>query len=228
MKQRIKLKESQLRDIIKECVVDCLDEAYNQLQYANLSGQADGALNTLGGKIKGMFNPKWKERKQRQRKKFADAATDSTFRNPHIASNKGIELTGTADPTHSYDYDRFWNEFDPENTKNRPFAIKRHQHNRVGDNLVNGPRHGEVVSDRTEYMDQIQNWRNKHKQSGKYTIKDREDDSDFLDTNYSLNKAFGVGRRAAQGKIKPKNKKFFGTGTQNALFKSDGEGNTYK
>ena len=41
---------------------------------AAAQGMADGS--TWGSKIKGMFNPKWKERKQRQADKFAKRAQD--------------------------------------------------------------------------------------------------------------------------------------------------------
>ena len=56
----IKVRESQLRNIIKESINIVLQEAYNSVQYANLAGQANGALNSFGGKVKGFFNPQWK------------------------------------------------------------------------------------------------------------------------------------------------------------------------
>lgn len=81
----IKLTERQLREMIDVAV----NEALTQSAYANLAGQANGATSTLGGKIKGLFNPKWKERKQRQEKEFAKAATH--YSDPHISDEDGYE-----------------------------------------------------------------------------------------------------------------------------------------
>ena len=48
-------------------------ESWREMSAA-AQGMADG--NTWGSKIKGMFNPKWKERKQRQADRFGKRAQD--------------------------------------------------------------------------------------------------------------------------------------------------------
>lgn len=52
-----------------------------------LAGAAKGATKTLGGRLKGMFNPAWKARKERQYNAFADRGEE--LRNRLSTINKG-------------------------------------------------------------------------------------------------------------------------------------------
>ena len=91
MKKIIRLTENDLHQIIKESVQNIISEVLNdpvahEDAYA-LAGAAKGATKTLGGKIKGMFNPAWKARKERQYNTFADRGEE--LRNRLQTINKG-------------------------------------------------------------------------------------------------------------------------------------------
>ena len=87
----IRLTESDLHRIIKESVNNILNEVLDEPTEHDdayrLAGAAKGATETLGGKIKGMFNPKWKERKQRQYDLFANRGEE--LRDKLTLKNKG-------------------------------------------------------------------------------------------------------------------------------------------
>ena len=106
MKQLIRLTESDLHRIINESVNSILNEAFSDSQYAHLAGQANGALNSFGGKVKGFFNPKWKQRKKRQEKLFANQAVGDPFRKYSSTSdgdnNYGSKIAKM--PGYNYDY----------------------------------------------------------------------------------------------------------------------------
>ena len=92
-----------------------MNEAYSQPQYANLAGQANGALSTWGGKIKGIFNPQWKARKQRQEKLFGNTAVGLGDNNS-VVGNEDFN-----DPylqqSNNYDYDNYHNYFTKNDKK---------------------------------------------------------------------------------------------------------------
>ena len=71
---KVRLTESKLKQIVAESVKNVLNELATPEQLAHLAGQAKGSTDTFGGKVKGFFNPKWKARKERQEKLFADTA----------------------------------------------------------------------------------------------------------------------------------------------------------
>jgi hypothetical protein len=90
-KKLIRLTESDLHRIVKESVEKIISEVLNdpvahEDAYA-LAGAAKGATKTLGGKLKGMFNPAWKARKERQYNAFADRGEELRDRLKTI--NKG-------------------------------------------------------------------------------------------------------------------------------------------
>ena len=99
--RKMMISEEKLRRIVNDSVQELLDEAYSDMQYAHLAGQADSALNSLGGRIKGLFFPNWKARKLRQRGLFANQAvgdteyhTSSTSGGDHNFRDTSVDLYG--------------------------------------------------------------------------------------------------------------------------------------
>lgn len=90
-KKLVRLTEGDLHRIIKESVNNILNEVLDEPtehdEAYRLAGAAKGATETLGGKLKGMINPKWKERKQRQYELFADRGEE--LRNKLRLKNNG-------------------------------------------------------------------------------------------------------------------------------------------
>lgn len=214
---KIILTESELRRIVKESVKHVLDEAYNNTQYANLAGQASGALDSFGGKVKGFFNPKWKQRKDRQLDKFAKAATTRDSE-PYLMKN---DEYGDGDASYNkqnaiHDRDYFNNTYTKD--KNNPFQIRRNQYNDSGfGNHTKGMSDGEYYE--PSEMQDIDNH---------YGYND--DKAKVRSVNSRLNRAFEVGRNAAMGKTKKGETngggvRLDGTGTNNGMFKHTGKGN---
>ena len=227
MKQRIVITESDLHRMIKESVQEVINEAYSDAQYANLAGQAYGATNSLGGKIKGMFNPQWKKRKERQMKKFADQATGGVYSSQY-AQNKNSENNG-GDKRANYagysgkgpTYDYVSNKFNKDN-KETPFEYRRSSYhydkdapfdkaftklNHDGEVLTSQ----DVLDKRNEFLknnnlDKNQEW------------------TDVKDTHSMLNRAFNDGKNSVKNKGKIQktsggNTYTYGTGTQSDTFK---------
>ena len=214
---KIILTESELRRIVKESVKHVLDEAYNNTQYANLAGQASGALDSFGGKVKGFFNPKWQQRKERQLNKFAKAATTRDSK-PYLMKN---DEYGDGDASYNkqnarHDRDYFNNTYTKD--KNNPFQIRRNQYDDSGFG-----HHTKGMSDGEYYepseMQDIDN---------QYGYND--DKAKVRSVNSRLNRAFEVGRNATMGKTKKGDTngggvRLDGTGTNNGMFKHTGKGN---
>lgn len=210
---KIRLSESQLRTIVRENIEDILNEAYNQYQYAHLAGQANGALSTLGGKIKGLFNPKWKARKQRQEKLFGNEG--DSWHNV-VGSHSRADISDSL-----YDYDYFNNAYNHKLRGKRPYEITRTQYDRVrrpngGYDLENGGRNGQTMP-RKDFSEKY-GFRGKN-------IKGADD---VAWDNSMLNSAYEFGRNAAMGKYKKGAKtsggtSLTGTGTRNGMFQYYGE-----
>lgn len=234
IKKRIKLTESELRRIVNEVLVESmnnglLSEAYNELQYANLAGQANGALNTVGGKLRGMFDRKWKNRKERQQKKFGLAAQgyadENNFMKNDDINNYSSEI---ADGHHMYD--RYANKYDGKDNET-PFKMKRQQF--TGGSYINGAQHGETMNGTTnDFRRQASNRLVNREINHDYGYDSDAYDQDisFSRTNDNLNKQFKNGRDNAMGKVKKGSRTMggvsnYGTGTQNGQFKAAGKGN---
>lgn len=231
--QSVRVSEAQLHQIVKESVEQVLSEAYSDAQYAHLAGQANGALNSFGGKLKGMFNPKWKSRKERQMRQFANQATHD---NPGYerSSTKGGDNNDGGNtykmPEHNYTWsnggqaDYIANSFNPQNQES-PFEMKRTQRYVTVDDPSNifskrssraMANDGDVYS-RGETRDM----------SKKYADNNEWDKFDAIgklrDSNSRLNRAFNKGKEARNGGTyggyngTPTYKN--GTGTQSGAFK---------
>ena len=72
MKQKIRLTESQLHDLIKEAVTEIFDTDYDGNHLGNQAGLAHRAKKSL----KGLLSPKYRARKERQEKLFHDTYAD--------------------------------------------------------------------------------------------------------------------------------------------------------
>lgn len=193
------VKES-LHRMIKESVRQVLREAYSDAQFAHLAGQAYGATNTLGGKLKGFFNPKWKKRKQRQMNNFAQQATST----PNSYSRtKGSENNGGTNVAHELGYGNGQgpvynfvdNKFNAKN-KEKPFEIQRNVYQKNSDNsYTNFKSNGEVVSN--------QDVRNKSNEFFNDKLYDKSDQwQNVADANTMLNHAFNDGVNAVKRKGK--------------------------
>lgn len=214
---KIRLTEDALRRIVKESVERVLDEAYNNTQYANLAGQASGALDSFGGKVKGFFNPKWKQRKDRQLSKFAKAATTNDSE-PYMMKNDeyGDGAASYNKQNARYDRDYFKNTYTKD--KNNPFQIRRNQYDDAGlGNHTKGMSDGEYYEGSEMHDIDSQHGYN-------------DDKSKVRFVNSRLNNAFRTGRNAAMGKTKKGETnsggvRLDGTGTNNGMFKHAGKGN---
>lgn len=214
MKQKLRLTERELENLISESVKRVLNEAYSDAQYANLAGQANGALTSFGGRLKGLFNPKWKARKQRQMKDFANQATGNN-NNPHSSTNDGENNYGRNKmimPAHNYNdedngiIDYVANDFN-KNNKKSPFELKRNTYAvsnvRDGKEFIGLSPNGETFTP------------NDLEDRQKFNFKrNPEMRKQFLDTvkgNSQLNNAFKQGKKA---------RKKNATGTRSQYFKS--------
>ena len=205
MKRITRLTESDLHRIVRESVKRVLDEAYSDAQYAHLAGQANGALNSFGGRLKGMFNPQWKKRKERQMNKFADQAThDYTYR---YSSTKGgdnnfgnyVELPGhNGSFSNGGTFDYISNDFNRTGNGNKPFELKRtNYYERVGQDgkseYQDLSHNGETYS-RKEFSDL------RDSAYPKMNKRQRNAWDDVSDGNGTLNRAFEQGQEARKGR----------------------------
>lgn len=211
-----KINESQLRKLIAESVREALLEAYSDSQYAHLAGQASGALDSFGGKVKGFFNPEWKKRKQRQLKKFADQATGNPFN--RYSSTEGGENNYGRSSYNLNDTDGYWshdfisNRYNPDlSDKDHPFVMQRSQGRFDKDgNYASGLRDDDVYSTKDMY-NIANNDRKSINRASNVTL-----------GNSELNNNFRRGRDAAKGKKTTRNLKgtFSNTtGTKGDYFK---------
>ena len=241
-KKLIRLTEGDLHRIVKESVQRILaengeTEAWNNGQLANLAGQANGARSTLGGKIKGFFNPKWKARKKRQEKLFADTAAGNRYDYSNSLTNDNTMGNFDTDlrlPGNNYTYDTGgnsdWmrNQFNPkgEIDKENPFKMRRYQSyetpkyssdgRTIGHTSTPGVDNGRIYN-RNEFGDEfITPETSPSKQSAAIN---------FKAGNSSLNNAYRQGRNAAMGKnmVNSKGEDFGGTGTKNGAFRRLGK-----
>lgn len=205
--------------MIQHYVRESLYEAYNPLQYANLAGQANGALNSFGGKVKGFFNPKWKARKQRQEKLFGNAGTG--YGNRHNFT-KDMEDSITIGNGTNYDTDYWKNSYkghqkdsnyDTYNSTNNPYNIERTQYN-YGDYMKGIPNHRGKEDGETMTSNEF---RNKYAEEMGDNYYD-DGYSDFVSRNRRLNNAYMNGMKG--------NKFVKGggtTGTQSQYFRNLGK-----
>ena len=195
MKQLIRLTESDLHRIINESVNSIINEAFSDSQYAHLAGQANGALNSFGGKVKGFFNPKWKQRKKRQEKLFANQAVGDPFRKYSSTSdgdnNYGSKIAKM--PGYNYDYhnggtyDALGNSYNGNG-----FDVSRSQYKVDSNgNWNKGKDYGEKFSGQD-----VRQLRNRPYN----TDAEYEDFDNVQFGNKQLNKAFQQGKEARSGK----------------------------
>lgn len=232
MRRRIRLTESDLHRIVKESVARILsedvEEAYNNAQYANLAGQANGARTSLGGRIKGFFNPKWAARKKRQEQLFGSTAAGDNF----SYQNSLVQNGGTGDVDTNLDlpghnatysnggqYDYMTNRFNPQNGGEAPFQMRRNQFTSTGGyngTRIPGRNDKQIYSPGEFKEDFIDNTEN--------DINARANAIDFKAGNSRLNRAYAQGRNAARGKkmVNSKGVNFGGTGTRNGAFRQYG------
>ena len=205
-KQSVRVSEAQLHQIVKESIEQILNEAYSDAQYAHLAGQASGALNGFGGKIKGLFNPKWKARKERQMRKFANQATGDgyTYGNSSTKggdNNYGRNTVNMSGNDYTYEHggtrDYLENNFNAKNKEN-PFEMQRSQ--RYVEPKFNGSskplsHNGEVYSRKD-----VRDMRDYYGQNNQNYDHDKFNEfNDVMHGNGQLNRAFQQGQEARKG-----------------------------
>ncbi len=217
MKRTIRLSESDLHRIVSESVKRIINEELTQQQYAHLAGQADGALSTFDGKVKGFFNPKWKQRKERQRREFANASTE--LGGTHIVPNstrnvQNMFYNNPSDDGKNYDF--YSHNFRSGGGEN-PYQIQRYQGIDNGDGTgTQGPKNGEIKSGEQLRAD-AQNRYGYLRDDSPNTYQDEmERVNDFTNDNYMLNRAYNNGRLTGRGQKGE-------TGTKSAYFKNLGK-----
>ena len=216
-KRVIRLTESDLRRVINESVKRIISEDLTQQQYAHLAGQADGALSSFGGKVKGFFNPKWKQRKERQRREFSNASTELGGKHIVPNSTRNVSNKFYDNPMNSDSYSDFYTHSFRRGGGENPYEIKRLQ-GRLHPTEPNeyGPKHGEIKS-REELKGDVQNHygylRDEHPEA--YSD-EMERVNDFTNDNYMLNSVYNNGRMTGRGQKGE-------TGTRSAYFKNLGK-----
>ena len=230
-KPSVRISEAQLHQIVRESVEQVINEAYSDAQYAHLAGQANGALNSFGGKLKGMFNPKWKNRKERQMNKFANQATHQNSDYENSSTKGGDHNDGDAFykmPNHNYTWsnggqaDYIENSFNQKNSES-PFELKRKQKYVTVDdpsNSISGRRSRAMANDGNVYSrDETRNIASQHADKDGY---DRYEEMEKLGkSNSMLNNAFKQGQRARKGETYNSRSGAYtnGTGTNSGAFK---------
>lgn len=225
MKRKINLTEGELHRLIKESVKQVLNEAYSDAQYAHLAGQAHGALNSFGGKVKGIFNPNWKKKKEKQRDRFAKQATGSGLLSNDIHRNKKsrnsdgnvtANVIGYSGKGPTYNY--YKSEFNKKN-KETPFEIQNHAFH-----IDKDGKYHSLNGDRTAVPRKyIRDKRDEYFKDGAI-VRDLSNKYDNLaNSNQTLNTAFrdGVASVKRKGEIKKtRGGNFkFDTGTNSDTFK---------
>ena len=230
-KQSVRVSEAQLHQIIRETVETVINEAYSDAQYAHLAGQANGALKSFGGRLKGMFNPKWKNRKERQMRNFANQATNQNFDYEKSSTKGGDHNDGNAAyrmPDHNYTWsnggqvDYIANSFNQKNSKS-PFEMKRQQSYVTVDDPSkpnSGRSYRAMANDGDVYSrGETKGIANQHADKKEW---DRYSEMEKLrDSNSMLNNAFQQGQQARKGKTYKTGGGTYnnGTGTSSSSFK---------
>lgn len=236
MGKKVVLTESQLCDIIKECVNEACDEAWNQEQFANFAGQADGALNTFGGKLRGFFDRDWKLRKERQKNNFANIAANGSemYKNSVInAKDDSANVTGKNRLNTYYTYDGENVGYDKDYKDEAPFKIRRSQFNVYepkdgGAPIISkGPKNGEM----TEPYEYSRKAREEYKDDDKRMFREyvgSEREKMGKDARM-LNRSYANGKESAMGKNKGINgkdgKPIGGTGMKNGYIRKSSRKN---
>ena len=227
------MREAQLNQIIRESVATVINEAYSDAQYAHLAGQANGALNSFGGRLKGMFNPKWKNRKERQMRNFADQATHNNWSYRKSSTDGGDYNNGGATyrmPGYNYKYgkggqvDYIDNRFNQKNSKS-PFEMTRHHYYATVDdpsNRISGESYRDMDNNGDVYSrSKTLSIAKQHADNNEWDKYDQMED--LRDSNSMLNTAFQRGQQARKGKTyKTAGAGTYtnGTGTSSSAFKS--------
>jgi hypothetical protein len=215
---KVRLTENDIKSIVAEAVIEYLNEALTGDQYAHLAGQADGAMSTLGGKIKGILNPAWKKRKERQRREFGRAAVDKYGK--HVIDNPR-ETDFVALPGNDYSSDRTNCMYVAHDWKSKedPFYLQRT--NRQGELFNSTPLDHDEENVRQKDMS---NFMRRDLSGQGLSDKDRDD---LAYTMYGRNSAYRMGQKATNGTYKPNSRTYGGmavggTGRKNKYFQSLG------
>jgi hypothetical protein len=202
---KVRLTENDIKSIVAEAVIEYLNEAYTGDQYAHLAGQANGAMSTLGGKIKGIFNPEWKKRKQRQEREFGRAAT--TGYGKHVI-NSPYETSHVSLPGNDYSKDRTNAMYVAHDGKSHedPFYLQRlHRQYKDGSMFdYNNLGH----DDENVAQKDIQGFMGTDMTGQGLSNKDRDE---LAFTMNRRNHAYRMGQRATNGTYKANSKTHTGT-----------------
>ena len=226
MKRVIRLTENDLHRIVKESVEQIINEAYSDTQYAHLAGQANGALNSFGGRLKGFFNPKWKQRKERQMKLFGNQAVRDNFGYENSSTKGGENNNGGKNallPGNGGNVtNAITNEFNPNNTKSPYELTKNHYQavkspNKVTNDIQFLSGHGSKFSRKD-----VNNMADTYSAGLKRNWNKWDEFNNVSTGNADLNKAFKLGQNARKGKpIRMSNGDEYnnGTGTNTDAFR---------
>lgn len=227
MKKIIRLTENDLHRIVKESVNNVLNEAYSDMQYAHLAGQANGALNSFGGRLKGLFNPKWRKRKERQMELFGNQAAHGNFGYGNSSTKGGENNNGRKNallPGNGGNVtNAISNDFNPNNTKSPYEITKKHYQamtkpDRVTPDIQYLSGHGTKFS-----RNDVGNMADTYSADLKRNWNKWDEFNDVRMANADLNDAFKSGQNARKGKpINFMNGNSYenGTGTGSEYFKS--------
>lgn len=204
---KVRLTENDIKTIVAEAVIEYLNEAYTGDQYAHLAGQANGAMSTLGGKIKGIFNPEWKKRKKRQEREFGRAAADTFSKyskhvidNPHQTNYVSLPGNGSKDVANA-----MYVAHDGKSHED-PFYLQR-LHRQYKDGSMFDSHNLGHDDENVSEKDRMQFMGTDMRGQG-LSDKDRDE---LAYTMHSRNHAYRMGQRATNGTYKPNSKTHTGT-----------------
>lgn len=158
-----------------------------------------GALNSMGGKIRGMVDPKWKQRKERQMEKFAQQA--SGFGNDVSRtkdSEHNVTSTASLEDNHFGDNRNYiTNDFN----KDGGFDMTRNHYRVDPDKLVGRINYHYGDDGQTLSYDDIRDMKNKYRENENFynneELQNKDEElSKIRSSNSRLNTAFQIGQNA--------------------------------
>lgn len=201
---KVRLTENDIKSIVAEAVIEYLNEAYTGDQYAHLAGQANGAMSTLGGKIKGIFNPEWKKRKQRQEREFGRAATTGygkhVINSPYETTHVSLPGNDSKNIANSMYVAHDWKSHED------PFYLQRLHRQYKDGSFFDSDNLGH--DDENVTQKDIQGFRGTDMRGQGLSDKDRDE---LAFTMNRRNHAYRMGQRATNGTYKPNSKTHRGT-----------------
>lgn len=187
------LEESITRVVDENIQRFLIGEKFSRERFGEFAGKANKARNSLGGRIRSMFDDEWKSKIERQEKTFSNAARwgDGVY-----IDQKGDEATFSSEfpDEHGYDRNYYGSNYNP----GKGFDIAQRQYNDRP--FEKGPLHNNVI-DSDEFKR-----RSMSKLPSGGSFADSKDGK-FNTLNDRINKGYKRGRDSVSGLFPTRKKK---------------------